>query len=227
VVAMQQVTRFAARHPCAWHVTEAEGANCETLYPAAVLRCLAGLPADRANRDDFQHLTLPDGSSAILRPQLMPDARLEPVLAGAFAGQPDAWRDHINQHVFFWLQEDRRDSFISACVRFRARGASGPVPAPIVIELDMRRLLNAHCQTAFFSRINSGSTVRGGARARRDETTLCPLSSWRGERAVELAIRAPVPLPRLLLVATNVRQAAVSDSRFASNPHWRQRSSRT
>jgi hypothetical protein len=63
-----------------------------------------------------------------------------------------------------------------------------------MIELDTRLLLNAHHQVAFFSRINSGSTVRGGARAPRDEMTLRPLSSWCGERAVELAIRAPVPL---------------------------------
>jgi len=64
----------------------------------------------------------------------------------------------------------------------------------VVIELDTALLLAAHETTAFFSRINTGSTIRGGAWTRRDETTLRPVHSWAGERAAELAIRAPVPL---------------------------------
>ena len=31
---------FAARYPLVWHVIEAEGAGCESLYPAATLRRL-------------------------------------------------------------------------------------------------------------------------------------------------------------------------------------------
>ena len=185
---------FAARYPRVWHVMEAEGACCETLYPAATLRRLAGLPADAANREAFECLILPNGAAAILRLQLMRDERLAPTLAGAFTGQPGLWRDHINQHVFFWVSADRRDRFISACARLRARGATSPIPAPVVLELDTALLLAAHQAMAFFSRINTGSTVRGGARARRDETTLRPFSMWRGEGVVELAIRAPVPL---------------------------------
>ena len=188
------INGFAARYPRVWHVIEAEGAGCEILYPAATLRRLAGLPADSANRDDFQRLSLPDGVVAVLRLQLMRDKRLESTLAGCFTGRPGLWRDHINQHVFFWVSGDRRDRFASACVRLRARGAPGPVPPPVVIEIDTALLLSAHHGSAFFSRINSGSTVRGGARARRDETTLRPLCAWRGEPAVELAIRAPVPV---------------------------------
>jgi hypothetical protein len=171
---------------------EAEGAGCETLFPAAVLRRLAGLGRDDANRDAFQPLSLPDGSRAILRPQLMRDEHLTPTLAGTFAGRPDLWRDHINQHVFFWLAADRRDRFVNACIRLRARGTIGPGPTPVVLEIDTAGLLTAYRQVAYFSLINTGSTVRGGARTRRDDTTFRSVASWRGERPAELAIRAPV-----------------------------------
>jgi len=185
---------FAAHYKQVWHVIEAEGAGCDTLYPAVTLRRLGGWPAGNANRADFDRLTLPAGRPAILRPQLMPDERLGPTLAGVFAGRPELWRDHIDQHVFFWVSEDRRDRFIAACVRSRGRGVAGPGSAPVVIAIETAALLAAHSAVTFFSRINSGSTIRGGARARRDEQTLRPVEDWRGERVVELAIRAPVPL---------------------------------
>jgi hypothetical protein len=188
------VEGFAERYPRVWHVMEAEGAGCETLYPAATLRCLAGMPPDPANRDDFQLLTLQGGSQAILRKQLMPDKRLRPTLAGIFSERPGLWRHHIDQHVFFWVTNDRRDRFVSACARSRARGAIGSGLAPVVIDIDTASLLAAHHEVAFFSRINTGSAILGGARTRRDEATLRPLHSWRGERAVELAIRGPVPI---------------------------------
>jgi hypothetical protein len=183
------VAGFALRYPKAWHVIEAEGAGCETLYPAAMLRRLAGLPADHANRHDFQCLDAPGGGSAVLRPQLMRDEALTPTLAGVFLGRPDLWRDHINQHVFFWVTPDRRDRFINACVRLRGKGVNAR--APVVIEIATASLPVAHI---FFSLINSGSAIWGGGRAQRDETTLRPLHSWHGERVAELAIRGPVPL---------------------------------
>ena len=190
---------FARRYPVAWHVIEAEGVGRATLYPAETLRCLAGLADDSANRDGFQLLTLHGGDPAVLRPQLMPDTALTPTLAGAFAGRPDLWRDHINRHVFFWVTPDRRDRFINACIRSRGRSAcgTGPAtgPAPSVIVIDVASLLAAHHDVAFFSVINTGSTLRGGGRTRRDETTLRPVGAWHGERAVELAVRGPVPLP--------------------------------
>jgi hypothetical protein len=185
---------FAARYPRVWHVTEAEGAGCEILYPAATLRYLASVPDDNANRDDFQRVSLPDGGQAVLRMQLMRDERLGPTLTGTFSGRPDLWRAHINRHVFFWVSEDRRDRFIKACARLRAGGAIGPGGALVVIELDTALLLRAHHEVAFFSLINTGSTVRGGARVRRDETTLRAVRDWRGERVVELAIRGSVKL---------------------------------
>jgi len=189
---------FAARYPRVWHVVEAEGAGCSTLYPAAALRRLAGLAEDNTNRDNFQRLALPNGDEAILRKQLMPDRTLSPTLAGPFSGRPDLWRDLLNRHVFFWVSPDSRDGFLNACRRFRARGAIGTGLSPIVIELDTVSLLTAHGQAAYFSRINTGSTVRGGARVRRDDHTLRPLSDWSGGRVVELAIRGPVALERVL-----------------------------
>jgi hypothetical protein len=186
------IAGFTERYPVVWHVIEAEGAGCETLYPASTLRSLGGLPADTRNRDGFQRLTLPNGTPAILQLQLMPDERLGPTLGGCFAGRPDLWRDHIDRHVFFWVAEDRRDRFLRACVRLRAR--DGTAPAPVVIAIDTALLLAAHGDAAVYSRVNTGSTIRGGARTRRDETTLRALQFWRGEAAVELAIRGPVPL---------------------------------
>ena len=187
---------FASRYKRAWHVMEAEGEGCQILYPAATLRGLAGLNADNANRDDFQRLTLPGGRIAILRQQLMRDDLLGLTLRGPFSGRPDLWREQINQHVFFWLSDDRRDRFTNACIRLRARGSIGTGMAPIVVEIDTVSLLAEHGAAAYFSVFNTGSTIRGGAKARRDENTLRLISTWHGERAVELAIRAPVPLAR-------------------------------
>ena len=179
---------FAARYPIIWHMIEAEGAGCATLYPAATLG------GTDANRDSFQRVALAGGRQAILRQQLMTDARLTPSLAGRFAGAPNAWRAHLNQHVFFWVSEGRRDRFLAACVRLRARGVLGPGATPVTLAMETEALLARHGDQAFFSTINTGSTLRGGARAHRDENTLCPVSVWRGERAVELAIRGPVSL---------------------------------
>jgi hypothetical protein len=124
------IAGFAARYPLVWHVIEAEGAGCDTLnpaaYPAATLRRLSGLSADSANREAFQRLELPGGAPAILRLQLMPDARLIATLAGEYTGRPDLWRAHIDRHVFFWVSADRRDRFLCACMRLRTRGATGP-----------------------------------------------------------------------------------------------------
>ena len=160
---------FAARYPQVWHVIEAEGAGYDTLYPAETIRRLCGLPADSANREAFQRLDLPGGAQAILRLQLMPNDRLGPTLAGAFSGRPDLWRAHIDRHVFFWVAEDRRDRFLRACVRARARGAAGGVPAPVVIAVDTALLLETHGETAFYSKItrvrqSAAAPERGGTR---------------------------------------------------------------
>jgi hypothetical protein len=185
---------FAARYPRVWHVIEPEGAECRTLYPAATLRTLCGLDRDDSNRATFQRLRLPDGSLAVMRPQLMRDERLLPTLAGGYIGRPGQWRHHINQHVFFWVRPDRRDRFATACVRMRARGASDPLSKVVIVEIETALLLARHAAEAFWSRINCGSTARAGARVRRDQFTLRPIDSWSGEPAAELAIRGPVPL---------------------------------
>jgi hypothetical protein len=179
--------RLAARYPTVWHVIEADGAGpwlAETgLLPAALL---AG--SDGANRDAFQCVELGEGRVAVLRPQLMADHRLLPTLAGAFAGRPEAWRRHVNGHVFFWTEARRRDAFARAC--HRLRGAARP--PPVVLTIDTAALLNRHRAATLFATINTGSTVRGGARVRRDEHTLRPVEEYRGGAIAELAIRGSV-----------------------------------
>lgn len=183
--------RFAERHPIVWHVIEADGAGdwlAETgLIPTAGLLRIAGITDDGANRNDFRMLSLGQGRIAVIRPQLMPDERLRPTLAGPFRDQPDTWRRHINAHVFFWTEPRRRDAFLRACQRFRPCAA-----APVVLEFDTASLLAGHAAFAFWSRINTGSTVRGGARTRRDENTLQSVGSYRSGPVAELAVRGPV-----------------------------------
>lgn len=191
--------RFAARYPVVWHVIEAEGAGpwlaTTGLLPATSLLHLADAASDGANRDDFQLLHFGAGRVAVLRQQLMTDRRLTPTLAGAFTGQPAAWRGHINAHVFFWTEERRRDAFLHACLRLRSRSRAAPgTAAPRVLTLDTATLLGRHADHAFFARINTGSTLRSGARVRRDETTLAPVADYRSGSVAELAIRGCVQL---------------------------------
>ena len=191
--------RFAARYPVVWHVIEADGAGAwladTGLLPAASLLRLAGLAADGANRNDFRTVAIGDGRIAVLRPQVMSDARLVPTLAGSFAGRPEAWRAHINAHVFFWADPRRCDAFRRACARFRARSRTvTPGAPPVALRLDTAALLRRHGEAAFFARINTGSTVRGGARVVRDESTLLPVAQYRSGAVAELAISGPVAL---------------------------------
>jgi hypothetical protein len=180
--------RLAARYPLVWHVMEAEGAGewlAETgLLPAASL-CPGG-----TNREAFHPIDLGNNRSAILRPQQMPDHRLTPTLAGSFTGCPAHWRQHIDRHVFFWTEARRRDAFMAACIRLR----SPPGRPPVTLSFDTAALLQRHGEIAFFATINTGSTVRGGARARRDENTLRPVADYRSGPIAELALRGRVNL---------------------------------
>lgn len=186
--------RFAARYPVLWHVIEAEGAGrwlaTMGLLPAAELLRRAGATADGRNRDDFRRVRLNHDAVALLRPQRMPDAALIPTLGGSFRGRPDAWRQLIDSHVFFWTDPGRRDRFLGACMRLRAksRSASGTI-RPVVLAFDTAALLGLHGEHAYLSRFNAGSTVRGGARVRRDEATLMPLGHYRSGRVAELGLR--------------------------------------
>jgi hypothetical protein len=186
--------RFTARYPVLWHVIEAEGAGrwlaTMGLLPAAELLRRAGVTAEGRNRDDFHRVRLGNGAVALLRPQRMPDAALIPTLGGRFRGRPDAWRQLIDSHVFFWTDRGRRDRFISACMRLRAtsRSAGGTI-RPVVFAFDTAALLGLHGDYAYLSRFNAGSTVRGGARVRRDEATLMPLADYRSGGVAELGLR--------------------------------------
>jgi len=187
-------TRFAARYPVVWHVIEAEGAGrwiaTMGLLPAAELLRRAGMAADGQNRDDFRRVELDNGAIALLRPQRMADAALTPTLGGTFRGRPEGWRQLIDAHVFLWTDPGRRDRFVQACTRLRAasRSVSGATP-PVVIAFDTAALLGLHGEQAFLARFNTGSTVRGGSRVRRDEATLVPLTQYRSGSVAELALR--------------------------------------
>jgi len=187
-IGLSGAARLAARYPCVWHVIEADGAGpwlMQTgLLPAAELHCCG------ANRGAFDRVDLGDGRAAVLRPQQMPDHRLLPTLAGAFAGRPELWRRYVDRHVFFWAEARRRDAFSRACIRLRGTGG----PLPVVLAFDTAALLERHSAIAFFATINTGSTVRGGARVRRDENTLRPVADYRGGAIAELAIRGRVEL---------------------------------
>ena len=178
--------RLAARYPVVWHVIEADGAGSwlsETgLLPAAYLQQMAGLADDGSNRNAFRRIDFGAGRSAVLRFQQMPDLQLTPTLAGSFAGRPDLWRRHINQHVFFWAQERRCTAFIRACMRLRDPSNAHPV----TLAIDTATLLVRHSSFAFYATVNTGSTVRGGARIRRDDATFHPVA--------EIAIRGCVDL---------------------------------
>ena len=50
-----------------------------------------------------------------------------------------------------------------------------------------------------FARINTGAVLRGGARARRDDTTFVSVRNYRSGPVAELAIKAPVMLLGLLV----------------------------
>lgn len=200
--------RLAARFPVAWHVAEAEGLAAilaHGLLPANVLRARDGRPPDRRNRDAFEVLAGPAGP-AVVRLQLMPDRHLVPTLRGAFAGDPAAWRHHVDAHAFLWLRADRRDRFRAAVARLRAREAERlglpPPPPPATLALDTAAVLAAAGDAAFVTRVNSGSTRRAGARVARDEATFEPAATYagplRGRDAVELAVRGRVPATAIL-----------------------------
>ena len=132
---------------------------------------------------------------AILRPQQMPDRRLTRSLGGAYAGQPERWRQHVDRHVFFWVCPDRRDRFIAACRRDRSRSARlGSPRAPITIAVDTATLLRRCRSIAYFATFNTGSTLRGGATAPRNEATYRPVADFRGGKLAELAIRGAIRL---------------------------------
>jgi uncharacterized protein DUF7002 len=183
--------RFTDRYPVVWHVIEADGAGDwlpETgLLPTSDLFRIAGIVDDGANREHFRTVSLGGRRMAVIRPQLMPDDRLRPTLAGSFRDQPNAWRKHINAHVFFWTEPRRRDAFLRACQRLRPSAAM-----PVVLEFETASLLGRHAGSVFWSRINTGSTIRGGSRVRRDDNTLQPMGGYCSGPVAELALRGRV-----------------------------------
>ena len=70
----------------------------------------------------------------------------------------------------------------------------------MTLTIDTAALLERHGEIAFFATINTGSTVRGGARARRDEDTLRPVADYRSGAIAELAIRGRVCLSGIVVL---------------------------
>lgn len=194
------IARFAARFPVVWHVVEADGfagVEAHGLLPATDLLRRAGMAPTDQNRDDFLPVPLSPGGkagpAAILRFQLMRDEKITPSLRGAYAGQPARWRALIDSQVFFWADPARRDLFLRACRRDRQRSRATPLDeAPVILTFDTAALLGARGDAAFYSTFNTGSTVRGGLRAHRDENTFRPVAGYRSGPAAELAIRGAV-----------------------------------
>jgi hypothetical protein len=205
--------RFTTRYPRVWHVIEAEGAGpwlaTMGLLPAAELLRRAGIAADGENRHDFRRVRLDNGTVALLRPQRMLDATLTPTLGGRFCGRPNAWRQLIDSHVFFWTDPRRRDRFVQACMRLRARSRSaGGTMRPVVLEFDTVALLGLHGEHAFLARFNAGSTLRGGARVRRDEATFERLTWYRSGSVAELGMRCPVAVSQTEVARGSVPPAS-------------------
>ena len=191
------LARLTNRFPVVWHVAEADGlAAIEALglLPTAELRQMAGVAASGQNRDDYVPLLLPGSRTAVPRFQLMADAKIAGSLAGGFAGRPAAWRALIDSHVFFWADPARRDGFARATQRERRRSRAAPSEAPpVVLAFDTLALVTPHLADAYYSTFNTGSTVRGAARALRDEHTFRPVAAYRSGPVAELAIRAAIP----------------------------------
>ena len=197
--------RIAKRYPIVWHVIEAEGAVADPheleLLPAAELRRHVGYTGAAANRDDFEAIELGQGQLAVLRPQQMPDQRLARSLGGgAYAGQPDRWRQHVDCHIFFWACENRRDRFVAACRRGRARSTSlHSLRAPVTLAVDTAMLRGRYGAIAYFATFNTGSTVRGGATAPRNEGTYRPIADYHRGNVAELAMRGSIRLDGIVL----------------------------
>ena len=68
-----------------------------------------------------------------------------------------------------------------------------------MLAIDTAALLRRHGACAFFARINTGAVLRGGARARRDDTTFVSVQNYQSGPVAELAIKAAVMLDGLLV----------------------------
>ena len=120
------------------------------------------------------------------------------------------WRRHIDSHVFFWATEARRDRFVGANRRLRAH-VQPARPPPSCSRSTPLPCWSGTRAVAYFATFNTGSTVRGGARAGATKTRCArsaitgPAASrnWRSAAAVDLAGLARwLPLTPLGLSAT-------------------------
>jgi hypothetical protein len=143
-------------------------------------------------------VTLPDG--VFIRDQApMPPTALAGCLDGGLT--PRDWYDLVNDHVFFWLDEDRARRHAIA-LRRRAQ---------ILLTIDVHALVAVHGDAVYVTPFNIGNARRSPApRGRR---TLVPLASWRAhgwkaETGPGRRVRAASHAPAELLVRGGVPDVA-------------------
>jgi hypothetical protein len=96
---------------------------------------------------------------------------------------PSDWYRLLNGHVFFWVDEDRLETFLQAR-NYRTNPQT-------VIVLDTAKLLERRLPDVRLSSINSGSLVRGGAL--RGPDTFQTVAMHNATRLVELCVVGSVP----------------------------------
>ena len=182
----------AATGGVAWHVAAVAALPMlqrHGLMTAADLVALFEVPAPEAtlllaqNRSRFVTLTHPRHGQVDLRRQQMWDSKLGPALSGS-GTTPSAWRRHINDHVFFWLDRERAQRL----------AAADPRRPQVALRIDVRQLLDRHGDAAWLTPLNTGAVRHPShRRSLADWHRLGAYADRKGRRPVELAVRRSLP----------------------------------
>jgi hypothetical protein len=159
----------------------ADAVNADSIANAGLLstnellrRGRFGRDVDAVVRAHRPHgVTLPNG--VFVRDQApMPPVALANCLDAGLT--PQHWYDLVNDHVFFWLDDDRVRRH-RAALRRRAQ---------LLLSIDLPALIDAHAGAVYLTPFNIGNARR--APARRGVRTLVPLERWRATRWKEEAL---------------------------------------
>jgi hypothetical protein len=198
--------------PLMFHFADAE--NTESISDSGLLstnellrRGRFGAEIDAVVRAHRPHgVTLPSG--AYVRDQApMPPAALAGCLDPGLT--PQHWYDLVNDHVFFWLSDERVHRH-RAALRRRAQ---------LLLSIDVAALIAEHAEAVYLTPFNVGNARR--APARRGIRTLVPLERWRTDRWTSEAlpgarVRSASYAPAELLV----RGAVPDIARFIVRSEW-------
>ena len=192
---MDEISHFVSRYPRVFHMAE-EG-SWDSIRKHGLLSTTALLDLyEQAGRERFaiesqwrrESVTVshPSHGTAVIRDQKpMPPNTLEGVLEGL---KPRDWYEFLNRKTFFWVTEERLRRLLGA-KNYRDRPHD-------VLQVDSRRLLEAHMKVITVSPINSGVSAFG-PRHRRSFATFMTLESWHGRQRsqdlAELAVDYAVP----------------------------------